>query len=405
MKAKITYKPNGQKKKNLFSILLKSDVLKDICILTTNQEEYEVIIDNSNKGVNIGRLVFVEYKGTKHYVTLSEDKAEGRNSTLQSAPTVLNMFIADKSRKKTLNFYFVEHTGNLFTNYLQFGYKLLMTVGYKFLNISRVKNANVAKFADRTPFSSLDELINWRNKTKKRNASNNSSYITKSADSVQIYAKTYGASKYESTLFAISSFILTDRPVELYTIIEGNLKHLPKSSLASIAQYKKTYPHLKFEIHNTTLKFDRIKAGEKPNSIKLRDACYTYNLLDRIGPKKCALCGCEIPEIIQGAHIWPVAEIKKASLTDEEKFEHATSGHNGLWLCQNHHKLFDTNILLIDDQGQVKLTNHILDSNKKFIISVTKQDKIQELVLSPEFLQYVVNRNKGLDITHVQSIL
>lgn len=280
-----------------------------------------------------------------------------------------------------------------------------MTVGYKFLNISRVKNANVAKFADRTPFSSLDELINWRNKTKKRNASNNSSYITKSADSVQIYAKTYGASKYESTLFAISSFILTDRPVELYTIIEGNLKHLPKSSLASIAQYKKTYPHLKFEIHNTTLKFDRIKAGEKPNSIKLRDACYTYNLLDRIGPKKCALCGCEIPEIIQGAHIWPVAEIKKASLTDEEKFEHATSGHNGLWLCQNHHKLFDTNILLIDDQGQVKLTNHILDSNKKFIISVTKQDKIQELVLSPEFLQYVVNRNKGLDITHVQSIL
>ena len=400
MKAKITYKPNGQKKNNLFSNLLKSDVLKDICILTTNQEEYEVIIDNSNKGVNIGRLVFVEYKGTKHYVTLSEDKAEGRNSTLQSAPTVLNMFIADKSRKKTL-----EHTGNLFTNYLQFGYKLLMTVGYKFLNISRVKNANVAKFADRTPFSSLDELINWRNKTKKRNASNNSSYITKSADSVQIYAKTYGASKYESTLFAISSFILTDRPVELYTIIEGNLKHLPKSSLASIAQYKKTYPHLKFEIHNTTLKFDRIKAGEKPNSIKLRDACYTYNLLDRIGPKKCALCGCEIPEIIQGAHIWPVAEIKKASLTDEEKFEHATSGHNGLWLCQNHHKLFDTNILLIDDQGQVKLTNHILDSNKKFIISVTKQDKIQELVLSPEFLQYVVNRNKGLDITHVQSIL
>ena len=92
-------------------------------------------------------------------------------------------------------------------------------------------------------------------------------------------------------------------------------------------------------------------------------------------------------------------------MTDEEKFEDATSGHNGLWLCQNHHKLFDTNILLIDDQGQVKLTNHILDSNKKFIISVTKQDKIQELVLSPEFLQYVVNRNKGLDITHVQSIL
>jgi hypothetical protein len=405
MKAKITYKPNGQKKKNLFSNILKADVLKDICKLTTDQEEFEVIIDNSNNGINIGRLVFVEYKGIKHYVTLSEDNAKGRNSSLQSAPTVLNMFIADKSRKKTLNYYFVDHTGNLFTNYLQFGYKLLMTVGYKFLNISNVRNVNAAKFVDRAPFSSLDELINWRNKTKKKNTSNNSSYITKSADSVQIYAKTYGASKYESTLFAISSFILTDRPVELYTIIEGNLKHLPKSSLASISQYKRTHPHQKFEIHNTTLKFDRIKAGGEKGSIKLRDACYTYNLLDRIGPKKCAFCGCEISEIIQGAHIWPVAEIKKATLTDEEKFEHATSGHNGLWLCQNHHKLFDTNILLIDDLGQVKLTNHILKINKEFIASVTKQDKIQDFVLSPEFLQYVVKRNKKLDIKDVQSIL
>lgn len=405
MKAIITYKPHGQKTPNLFTNILTAGVLKDICKRTTGREEYEVRIDNSGKGINKGRLVFVEYDGIKHYVSLSETKDKGRNSTLQSASTVLNLFTADKSTKKTLNFYFLEHTGNLFTPYLQFGYKLLMTVGYQFLNLSNVKNSNAAKFVDRNPFDSLDELINWRIKTKKKNSSNNSSYITKSAESVQIYAKTYGASKYESTLFAITAFILSDRPVELFTIIEGNLKHLPKSSLASINQYKNIYPHIHFEIHNTTLIFDRNKVGEKPDTIKLRDACYTYNLLNRLGPKKCALCGCEIPEIIQGAHIWPIAEIKKSSLTEAEKFEHATSGHNGLWLCQNHHKLFDTNILFINDIGQVKLTTHILDSNKVFVVSVTKQDRIQKTLLSPEFKQYVINRNKSLDLTQTQSIL
>lgn len=405
MKAIITYRPHGQKKKNLFSNVLTDDVLLNICELTTHQKDYEVKIDNTKNGINVGRLVLVEYGGMKHYVTLSEIKADGRNSTIQSAPTVLNLFTADKSSNKTLNFYFLDHTGNLFTPYHQFVYKLLMTVGFQFLNISNVKNTNVAKFKDRTSFTSLDELIKWRNNAKKRNSSNNSSFITKSANAVQIYAKTYGASKYESTLLAISAFVLSDRPIELYTIIEGKLKDLPKSSLSTINQYKTIYPNIHFEKHNTTLTFDRNKVGEKPDAINLRDACYTYNLLNHIGPKKCALCECEIPEIIQGAHIWPVAEIKKSSLTDAEKFEHATSAHNGLWLCQNHHKLFDTNILCIDEQGQVKLTTHIIESNKLFIASITKQDKILKSLFSPEFKQYIVKRNSSLDLSQTQSIL
>jgi len=404
MIATITYRPNGQKIPNLFVNILTDEVLKDICRLTTNQDEYEVHIDGTDKGINKGRLVFVEYDGVKHYVTLSETKDAGRNSTLQSAPTVLNMFTADTSTTKTLNFYFLNHSGNLFTSYLQFGYKLLMTVGYKFLNIERVTNQNVSKFKDRTPFISLDELINWRSKTKKRNSSNNSSYITKTENVIQIYAKTYGASKYESTLFAISAFILSDMPVELYTIVEGKLKNLPKSSIASITQYKSLFPH-SFEIHNTTLSFDRNKADTSPNSTKLRAACYTYNLLNRIGPKKCALCGCEIPEIIQGAHIWSVSDIKNSSMSDSDKFEHATSGHNGMWLCQNHHKLFDANIIFIDENGQVKLTTQISGTNKIFIASATKQNNLQKDLFSAEFKQYVINRNQSLDLTNTQSIL
>lgn len=405
MKAIVTYRPHGQKKKNLFSNVLTEDVLLNICELTTHQKDYEVKIDNTRNGINVGRLVLVEYDGKKHYVTLSETSANGRNSTLQSAPTVFNIFTADEHPNKTLNFYFLKHYGNLFTSYLQFVYKLLMTVGYNFLNISEVKNTYVTKFTSRTPFASLDELINWRNKTKKHNRSNNSSYITKSADAVQIYAKTYGASKYESTLFAISAFILSDRPIELYSIIEGNLKQLPKSSLASINTYKRKYPHVHFKIHNTTLTFDRNKVGKKSGSLKLRDACYTYNLLNRIGPKKCALCGCEIPEIIQGAHIWPVAEIKRSSLSNEDKFKHATNGHNGLWLCQNHHKLFDTNILFIDENGQVKVSTNILDSNKDFIVSVTKQVRLLKTILSTEFKQYVIKRNKSLNMTQTKLII
>ena len=80
----------------------------------------------------------------------------------------------------------------------------------------------------------------------------------------------------------------------------------------------------------------------------LRSKIFTYNLLRVRGAKKCAWCDCDVPQIIEGAHIWPVYKIRKSPLDEENKRIAATDGNNGIWLCRNHHKLFDEGIVYID---------------------------------------------------------
>lgn len=41
-------------------------------------------------------------------------------------------------------------------------------------------------------------------------------------------------------------------------------------------------------------------------------------------------------------------KIRKSPLDEENKRIAATDGNNGIWLCRNHHKLFDEGIVYID---------------------------------------------------------
>lgn len=237
--------------------------------------------------------------------------------------------------------------------------------------------------------------------TKKENSSNNSSYVSKTIDKIQIYAKTFGASKYESTLLAIAVSHIADKPIELFNICEQDLKVLPESSVATIEKLGN------ITMHYTSFTLDKRQYLEQSDKSVLRSPTYQYNLLNRIGHKKCALCGCEIPEIIQGAHIWGVAEIAKSTvLSEDDKFMHAISGHNGLWLCQNHHKLFDSNIIMLDTEGHIKMKKGILDKNILFINGITNVTTLLPHVLSDEFKWYISQRNQLLnsEYTHLLSV-
>lgn len=115
MKAIIFYRPDSQKIKGSIRHSLTSDTLLDICQKVTNQSNFKVEEDTSS--YNKGRLVIVEYNGMRSYVTLSERKFEGRNSSIQSVPTALNIFCQDEYTNKQLCYYFLPHTGNAFTDY------------------------------------------------------------------------------------------------------------------------------------------------------------------------------------------------------------------------------------------------------------------------------------------------
>jgi len=392
MEAIITYRPNAQKTPGLFDRLLTREVLTDICHLVTGQNRFRVVKDYST--YNKGRLLLVEYNDMLNYVSLSEDSIRGRNSSLQSVPTAINMYYADLRTNKRLCYYFISHIGNAFTDYHLFIYRLLMTAGVEFLNIDRYYHQPML------PYRNVDDLIIDRRDNQSLNPSNNSSFVSKSSDKIQIYAKTFGASKYESTLLAIAIAQIADRPIDLYNICEQDLTSLPKPSVDTINSLGN------ISIYDTSLFLERRDYLAQPDRTVLRSASYQYNLFSRLGAKRCALCGCEIPEIIQGAHIWSVSQISRSvDLDDETKFEHAVSGHNGLWLCQNHHKLFDSNIMLLDNDGNVRIKNNLVADDVDFIRSTTFYTSIDSRFMSDDFRSYLARRNETLDLIHTQRLV
>lgn len=384
MKAIITFRPDSQKIKGSIRDALTTDVLADICEKTTHQRNYTVREDTAS--YNKGRLVIVDYNKQRFYVTLSERKFEGRNSSIQSVPTALNIFWHDGYRDKRLCYYFLEHTGNAFTDYHVFMYRLMATAGMHFINASQYTSDIIV------PFRDVDDLIYAKRLLRQSNKNNNSSYVTKTSVGVQIYAKVYGASKYESTLLAFATSKIAHRTIDLFNVRERDLKKLPKSSLDTLA-------NLNIRFHDTPLYFD-VNHQKEAQTEGLRSSAYVYNLLNRMGDKQCAFCGCPVQEIVQGAHVWNVADIKKSSLSDSEKFKAATSGSNGLWLCQNHHKLFDSNLLMIDHTGTLRLSSALDDNDVAFIKEITVERQLGKPIMNDEFLQYLELRNTTVDLAH-----
>lgn len=383
MKAIISYRTNSQKIKDGIKQILYPVILQDICVRITGQTEY--VIEELSEGYNKGRLITIFYNGVKHYVTLSENRIEGRNSSLQSVPTAINVFYSDPTPHKRLWYYFVPFSGNPFTDYHLVYYRLMATAGIEFLNLNQYYHYPIL------PYSNVDELIKDRNENQLSNRGNNSSFVSKTSERIQLYAKTYGANKYESTVFGVALSNIADRPIDVFAVSEQDLSNLPAPSL-------KTFNSLgNISVYTTSLKLNR-SVPDGDDSIRLRSAAYCYNLLKRIGMKKCALCGCEIPEIIQGAHIWGVSEIRNfESISDDQKYFHATSGHNGLWLCQNHHKLFDSSFIAFNIEGRCIIRQDIPYDHELFIRNSISNNCLSPSILSDDFKYYLSQRNRILD--------
>lgn len=392
MAAIITYRPDAQKTPGLYDRILTKEILQDICARVTGQDDFSVIRDTST--YNRGRLIIIEYEGIKSFVSLSEVSVESRNQSVQSIPTAINLYYADNNPSKGLYYYFMPHTGNYFTDYHLFYYRLLKTAGVIFLNLLDYYPAGI------NAFESIGELIDERNDNRETNRSNNSSFISKTSDKVQIYAKTYGASKYESTLLAIAASSITDRPIDLYNICEQDLTHLPQSSLNTINAMGN------ISIHDTSITLEKRAFISQAGNNEFRSPIYQRNLLQRFGRKHCALCGCEIPEIIQGAHVWGVAEIARDDhFSDDMKFDHAISGENGLWLCQNHHKLFDSHYLSFNMDGHVLIPSNLRAEDGQFIRGITENESLDNQVMTDNFKWYLSQRNSIRDYSHYQRLV
>lgn len=380
-----------QKNSTLYEEILTPEILSDICFKVTGRSEYKVDFDNT--GYNIGRLIVLEYKGRKNYISLSETDIRSRNSSFQSLPSALARYILDEHRDKKIYFYFHPSiTGNYETPYFLFMYRLIKSSGIIFLNENDYLSQPI------NPFTTVEDIIANKDKIRSRNRSNKSTYITRGPNNeLQVYGKTYGANKYETTILCVALSEVANSKIQLFQIGEGGLTELPRKAKEAIESLGLV------EIYTSNRVIEKIDF-ERENS--LRSVEFIYNLFDTLGDKECLFCGCKIPQIIQGSHIWPVASIKSdGSLSSDEKLLCALDGENGLWLCQNHHKLLDANILIISENGKIKYRSGIASYDKEFLKTITVNPQLSNEILSSKFSHYLRKRNIDLNESLYQEMI
>jgi hypothetical protein len=274
--------------------------------------------------------------------------------------------------------------GNYETGYFLFMYRLMKTANINFLNEEDYLRHPIH------PFTTTTDIIANKDQIRTRNRGNRSTYITRGADNeLQIYGKTYGANKYETTILCLAISEIANTKVQLYQVGEGGLTELPQKAKEAIESLGIV------SIYTSNRTIERI---DYERNDSLRSVEYIYNLLEKLGDKKCAFCGCEIPQIIQGAHIWPVSDIKRdGTMSEEEKLACALDGDNGLWLCQNHHKLLDVNILRIADNGELQYRLEINDEHVEFLSEITPTTQLENQHITERFSSYLDRRNQILD--------
>ena len=368
--------------------ILTEDILSDICFRLTRQREYNVKWLEER---NVGRLIMFETDRDKYYITLSPYGVVGsRNSYFQSVPTAYALYLNDQiesPKRRTFCFYFLPCEGNNKTRYMRFFYRVLSTIGVKFINPDKGLAGVIY-----SPFQTVREIISVRNTNREHNQANQSTYITDEGKKYHIYGKTFGANQKETAMLCMAICRVSNKPIILFQIIDNESRQLSQNDIKAIEKYSRIW-----ETHPITILDDSCEFIEQNEETtipvqqegSLRDPRFIYNLLEKSnGRKKCALCSCEIESIIQGAHIYPVAEIKKRKdLSYHQQLLLATDKDNGLWLCENHHKLFDRALIHFVD-GEVIYNGTLDDKDIAFIDKITEENKLKNDIYNSHMQEF-----------------
>lgn len=373
----------AQDKSPTYDTFLTTEILKDICLKTCSTDDFEVVwIESRNKG----RLITLETDDTINYINLSQTgNIRGRNYQVQSVPTALSIFLQEEQsnkKKSVFWFYFLPFQGDNETKYMLFFYRVMMTVGIKFLNPDYGLEHTIL-----ASYSSVKELIYARNKLKTFNSGNNSTYITDEGDCYHIYGKTFGANQKETTLLCFAMSAITDKPIKLFQIIDNDSTAISEQDKEAIKKYSIAHGHQSIEVLDDSCQFDNDISDQIRDN--LRSPKFIYNLLTKFGgEKKCVLCECKIDRLIQAAHIYPVADIRRRSdLNFDSKLRLAIDADNGIWLCENHHKLFDSGIIWFEE-GRLCISNKLNNDDFAFVKQVTTIKQIEPRYINERMLAF-----------------
>lgn len=330
-------------------------------------------------------------------------------------------------------------------------YRKLATIGFDILNLDKISfkeyeplGFSLEEAHNDIKYISFNKFANDILYLSKKNSGNVPSYlkcideeydiskndITKNQEYVDltkhkyIYTfKTLSAEGYDSFFTMWALIILANNEgkkleflfgSQLYHLKNGEENYRQSTGFTGpiLELIDKANLQINFETSDEILhQFEREKnqyETAKANNDLRNQELFKNNMREKGLLTKCYLCGCEIENILEAAHLWGVADISKASadiinqvyenqdmkeLINTEDDQHneqfykkymlANCGDNGVWLCSNHHGLFDSNYYCFDSEsGKILVKMDATPESKLFFDLITVNDQLPEEILT-----------------------
>ncbi len=341
---------------------LSNEVLRDVCLRLYGSDQFSVQQEQRRNG----RYIKVINDDHITYVCFSNPHNDSRNARLmQFISPAYNAFYDEEISQKRLAIYLIDPNHNDKTNYIRMFYRCFMTLGIDVINVEKLQ------LEDISPFTSYEDLRQYRLKTSGRNTHNNSSYFSDDDDQLSFYGKTFGANGMESFVLCLTLSRLTDRPIEFYPVLDSGSTSLSEKQREILAAANVNFGELIDEQSNQDVDLDQPE-------VALRDTPkFHFNLLKKFGSKYCYLCGCDMEHLIIGSHIERVTDIKNnPDYSVDDKKARIVAGDNGLWLCANHDKMFEFGIVYFDEAKLEYATNENQKAGEYFLKSLFDLRKI-----------------------------
>lgn len=376
------------------------------------------------------------------------------NSYLKQGINKIFELYFDNKNTADLSFYLldtdkdVNYPNNLF-NVLS--YRELESIGFKILNIENIDFTDYERQCSSTvnkkhlAFGSFNKYIRDISYISERNSGNKSSFLKVEehyddgycVDKYVYILKALSAQGYDSLLRCWCMKILADRQntkIEfkigrqyfgyerdkpcISENLTGPINNIMKKAGLNIEPT--TYEEFLNEVK--TDDNDYIRHKEANN---LRNQSLFRKNMRRIGmPEVCVICGEDNTRILEAAHLWEVSKISKATKQEIDEFiqnntidsildlnnEHrdelfykkykiANAGENGVWMCNNHHGLFDSNYFCIDSEdGKILLKFGDDASAREFAEEYQNVNLIESGILTERNKPFFVKRQLAFSI-------
>ena len=361
---------------HLIGNISKKEIKKIIKYVMGKDEKYN--IKKENRGSNSGQYLILETDKIKRYICLSrENPKEGRNVfALQNLSTALANYFNDTEKNKSFC-YFIRGTNMPHAHSILFAYKCMVTAKIPILNLDEVIPAERAGIFDyHMPFRDFKQMRKCRLEISRRHSKNNPTVFEQIDNDILVYGKTFGVNGRETVLICLALKELTNQNIILYNTRETTDTHGTDVDKSNLIVLKKIGIKIEDEIIN-------LPEQSEEEKVKRDTRRYHINLLRKFHEKKCYLCECDIENLMVGSHIHRVADIKKETISAEEKNKQIIDGENGFWLCANHDKLFEYGSIYFDGQS-LRISDSLTPQQKEYIRKITNLQEGEERKIKKE---------------------